>query len=191
MAIIHHTTMKPTKLELLAEWLPKQPWYVGEPGARPELAKAGGFRLDDPAGVVGIEFMVVNDTAGERPVSYHVPMTYRSEPLPGGALVGTSEHGVLGLRRLYDATTDPVFRAEVRALLAGTAVAQMQSVNDTPDPTVTARLDAGAEAGEGAITVCRVLHPAPADAGAARGDITAGWKLPDGTEARGRFVVLG
>ncbi|NGN64552.1 1,4-alpha-glucan branching protein [Streptomyces sp. A7024] len=190
MAIIHHTTMKPTKLELLTAWLPKQPWYVGEAGVRPELAKAGGFRLDDPEGEVGIEFMVVNDTAGASPVSYHVPMTYRSDPLPGAedALVGTSEHGVLGLRRLYDATADPVFDAELRALFSGGTVPQMQSVNDTPDPTVTARLDGAAA--EGTITVCRVLHPTPADA-PARGDVTAGWKLPDGTELRGRFVVLG
>ena len=45
MAIIHHTTMTPTKLELLAPWLPTQPWYPGT-GSEPELGKAGGFRLD-------------------------------------------------------------------------------------------------------------------------------------------------
>lgn len=27
MAIIHHTTMSPAKLELLTAWLPAQPWY--------------------------------------------------------------------------------------------------------------------------------------------------------------------
>ena len=35
MATIHTgTTMAPTKLELLADWLPRQPWYRG-PAARP------------------------------------------------------------------------------------------------------------------------------------------------------------
>ena len=49
MAIIHDTTMSPGKLELLAGWLPAQPWYCGA-GSEPALSKAGGFRLDDPQG---------------------------------------------------------------------------------------------------------------------------------------------
>ncbi|GAB3893952.1 hypothetical protein GCM10027612_44340 [Microbispora bryophytorum subsp. camponoti] len=76
MAVIHHTTLTPGKLELLTSWLPAQPWYGGD-GRRPELTKAGGFRLDDPQGEVGMEFMVVTDVSGDRPVSYHVPLTYR------------------------------------------------------------------------------------------------------------------
>jgi Maltokinase N-terminal cap domain len=47
MAIIHDTTLSPGKLELLADWLPAQPWYGGG-GREPALSKAGGFRLDDP-----------------------------------------------------------------------------------------------------------------------------------------------
>ena len=31
MATIHRTTMVPTKLELLRDWLPRQPWYRGAP----------------------------------------------------------------------------------------------------------------------------------------------------------------
>jgi len=58
MATIHDTTMNPGKLALLRAWLPAQPWYSSS-GRGPELTKAGGFRLDDPAGEVGIEFMVV------------------------------------------------------------------------------------------------------------------------------------
>lgn len=63
MAIIHSTTLSPEKLELLTSWLPDQPWYL-EAGRVPELTEAGGFRLDDPQGEVGIEFMLVNDGSG-------------------------------------------------------------------------------------------------------------------------------
>lgn len=82
MAFIHHTTMTPTKLELLTEWLPKQNWYLGDANT-PELSKAGGFRLDDPEGAVGIEFMVVVDAAAQEPVAYLVPMGYRDTALEG------------------------------------------------------------------------------------------------------------
>ena len=51
MAIIHDTTMSPGKLDLLKTWMPAQSWYLG--GSAPALAKAGGFRLDDPSGEVG------------------------------------------------------------------------------------------------------------------------------------------
>ncbi|MET9437297.1 1,4-alpha-glucan branching protein [Streptomyces sp. NPDC006551] len=137
MAVIHRTTMNPTKLELIAAWLPQQPWYVGSLSA-PELTKAGGFRLDDPEGEVGIEFMAVTDTSGDRPLTYHVPLTYRAAPLDGAErwLVGTSEHGVLGLRWVYDGTHDPVLVAQLPALLQGRAEPQAQNVADTPDPSV-------------------------------------------------------
>jgi hypothetical protein len=140
MAFIHRTTMTPTKLELLADWLPKQSWYVGGDAQTPELVKAGGFRLDDPEGEVGIEFMVVVDAAVREPVAYLVPMGYRAEALegaPGEALIGTSEHGVLGTRWVYDGVHDPVVTAQLDALLRGKATPQAQSKSDTPDPTVT------------------------------------------------------
>jgi hypothetical protein len=44
MAVIHDTTMSPGKLELLAAWLPAQPWYL-DGGRAPILAKAGGSRV--------------------------------------------------------------------------------------------------------------------------------------------------
>jgi hypothetical protein len=135
MSLIHRTTLTPTKLELLTEWLPSQPWYRGT-GA-PSLTKAGGFRLDDPANVVGIEFMVVAD--GD--VLYHVPMTYRSEPVAGVPLIGTTEHGVLGHRFVYDGVHDPVLLETLVALFNGGVQPQMQSVNDTVDPTVSTSVD--------------------------------------------------
>ena len=138
MAVIHRTTLTPTKLELLTDWLPGQPWYADR-GRAPDLAKAGGFRLDDPQGEVGIEFMVVTDGSDDQAVSYLAPMTYRASALAGadGALIGTTEHGVLGRRWIYDGIGDPVLVGQLAALIQGQAQPQMQSVSDTPDPTVT------------------------------------------------------
>jgi Maltokinase N-terminal cap domain len=141
MAVIHDTTMTPGKLELLAAWLPSQPWYAGTE-RRPALARSGGFRLDDPDGEVGIEFMVVTDGSGDRPVSYHVPLSYRAAPLDGAddALIGTAEHGVLGTRWIYDGPHDPVLAGQLLALLHGEAEPQAQRVSNTPDRTVTSHL---------------------------------------------------
>ena len=81
MSTIHKTTLSPTKLELLAAWMPAQPWYLGN-GREPGLTKVGGFRLDDPRGEVGIEFMAVTDGSGNGATTYHVPMTYRGQEFP-------------------------------------------------------------------------------------------------------------
>jgi Maltokinase N-terminal cap domain len=140
MAVLHDTTMSPGKLELLASWLPAQPWYLGA-GRQPVLTRAGGFRLDDPQGEVGIEFMVVADDSGEQATFYLVPMTYRGHALASadGALIGTSDHGVLGPRWIYDGVHDPVLVAELVALIQGEAEPQAQSVSNTADPTVTSQ----------------------------------------------------
>lgn len=186
MATIHHTTLTPGKLELLAGWLPKQSWYAGD--GTPELTRAGGFRLDDPAGDVGIEFMVAVDTAGPAPVAYLVPMSYRGAPLAGApaeALIGTSEHGVLGTRWIYDGHHDPVLTAQLDALLRGEATPQAQRLSDTPDPTVTVHAP-----GSAAGPLRRVLHPVtPADEPSGR--LVAGWTWPDGTAVRGVLVAGG
>ncbi|MFF9065668.1 1,4-alpha-glucan branching protein [Streptomyces sp. NPDC014891] len=213
MAVIHQTTLQPTKLELLTEWLPTRPWYRGGDA---RLDRVGGFRLDDPAGEVGIEFMVVTDGEGAESVSYLVPLTYRGAPLDGAeaALVGTSEHGVLGKRWIYDGAHDPVLAAQLYALLAGRAEAQAQSLTDAPDRTVAVSRPAAAGAAdaepvrvtEGAdhtdvevrpagapapltLRVRRVLAAGtdvPADAD---GGVTAEWRRADGTTVRGLFVV--
>ncbi|MFF5489786.1 1,4-alpha-glucan branching protein [Streptomyces virginiae] len=217
MAVIHRTTMSPGKLELLAGWLPLRPWYRGGSGG-PQLSKAGGFRLDDPEGEVGIEFMVVTDAGGNDPVTYLVPLTYRGAPLKGAedGLIGTSEHGVLGRRWIYDGAHDPVLVEQLLALLAGRTTAQDQNENDTPDPTVEVRTEGagvpGCPTGPGTVTdtadaslvtvgpmmeegpvstltVCRVLRPAPAGDGAGR-RVLAGWSAPDGTRQHGLFAHL-
>ena len=78
MAVIHKTTMSPGKLELLTAWLPARQRHAAA-GDKPELPKAGGFRLDDPAGEVGIEFMAVTCRSGVQAVTCLVPMTYRGQ----------------------------------------------------------------------------------------------------------------
>ena len=78
------------------------------------------------------------DESGPSPVVYQVPMTYRAAPLLGaeGALIGTTEHGVLGTRWVYDAPHDDVFVDQLLALIQGQAEPQAQSESNTPDPTV-------------------------------------------------------
>ncbi|GAA2213713.1 hypothetical protein GCM10009850_091760 [Nonomuraea monospora] len=208
MAVIHRTHLKPTKLELLTSWLPTRPWYRG---GVPELVKAGGFRLDDPEGAVGIEFMVVTDTSGPEPACYLVPLTYRGAPLDGAedALVGTMEHGVLGRRWAYDGCHDPVLVGQLQALIGGEAQAQDQNVSDTPDREVTrvgpvpSGLAAAADDREGTelrapdgtvLRVRRLLHPDTnisdgAGPGVA-GYVAGAWNLPDGTRVRGLLAVL-
>ncbi|MFI7241613.1 maltokinase N-terminal cap-like domain-containing protein [Streptomyces qinglanensis] len=220
MAIIHHTTLSPTKLELLTRWLPSRPWYrAGRAagGEQPVLVKAGGFRLEDPSGEVGIEFLAVTDSAAGEPVTYQTPMTYRAAPLAGAeeALIGTLEHGVLGKRWVYDATGDPVAVAQLYALLTGRAEAQAQGVSDTPDPTVDVRTatdvpldDAGAGGvhhGTRSTDVDLVLpvegllwlrflrtpraHDVPETTDSAA-HVTVGWTAPDGEPRRGLWCAL-
>ncbi|MET8862548.1 1,4-alpha-glucan branching protein [Nonomuraea sp. NPDC004580] len=206
MAVIHRTTLKPTKLELLTAWLPTRPWHRGS--AAPELSKAGGFRLDDPEGAVGIEFMVVNDTSGGRATAYLVPLTYRGAPLADAehALIGTAEHGVLGRRWIYDGCHDPVLIAQLTALLEGQVAAQDQNTTDTPDPTITVSYTATpagpAETGTtddrdgtilpgpsgAALRLHRVLQPAARPA--TTGHITGPWSNSDGTKASGPFLTV-
>jgi hypothetical protein len=209
MAIVHNTTMTPSKLELLAAWLPTQPWFP-DSGREPELTKVGGFRLDDPRGEVGIEFMLVADG----PAVYQVPMTYHGRELPGadGRLIGTSEHGVLGRRWIYDGLRDPVLVAQLVAFFQGETEAQAQSVSHTPDPTVTIQptvagplavissvvtsdelsgtsllVDTaspdGLPAGELAVRIRRMLQPDADETGDPC--LSATWRQPDGSQARG------
>jgi Maltokinase N-terminal cap domain len=211
VATIHKTTLSPSKLELIGGWLPTRPWYGGR--GEPALSRAGGFRLDDPAGQVGIEFMVVVDSSGPEAVAYHVPLTYRGTPLEDAeaALVGTAEHGVLGPRWVYDGARDPVLVSRLLAFLAGSAEAQAQSVSDTPDPSVTVvvtsadltaprsaedndvatDLVASSTNASGSIVrVLRVLSPGNAGDGEVAGSVVAEWALPAGTRQRGPFVVV-
>ncbi len=220
MATIHTgTTLAPSKLELLSGWLPRQPWYLAT-GLPPALTRVGGFRLDDPAGEVGIEFLLVTDGAGGGETTYSVPMTYRAAPLDGAddALIGTSEHGVLGTRWFYDAAHDPVAVDQVLARIAGSAQAQHQSRSDTLDPSVgrawmsgdgrliapgplrvsdrrpgrtalDVRLTDGSPGEDGALTL-DLVRVLPGDGEPGLGHVEVTWTRLDGESARGLVAVV-
>ncbi|RLP95588.1 hypothetical protein [Micromonospora sp. CV4] len=139
MALLHRATLRPSKLDLLATWLPGRPWYRGPAGA--DVVSRGAYRFDDPAGAVGIETMLVG--AADGPV-HQVPLTYRAAPLDGAEewLVGTTEHSVLGPRWVYDGCADPVYAAALAdAILAGTGQAEqyfeVDGRRELREPTVT------------------------------------------------------
>ena len=116
MAIIHRADIRPTKLELIRDWLPSQSWYTGD--APPQLLDVGAYRFDDPHGEVGIETLLVR---ADDDRLLQVPLTYRGAPLPGGQtwLIATMEHSVLGQRWVYDACGDPVYATALAATILG------------------------------------------------------------------------
>ncbi|MEV7397936.1 hypothetical protein [Aeromicrobium sp. NPDC092404] len=133
MAILHgDADISPTKPELLATWVPAQPWFTGDAA---DLQHLGAYRFDDPAGEVGIETHLVR--AGDGPV-LQVPWTYRGAPLDGAEqfLVGTMDHTVLGQRWIYDAIGDPVYQA-VLATTILTGGSQAELVRELADGSST------------------------------------------------------
>src|SRR5690348_12706691 len=76
MALLHEATLTPRKDEVIAPWLRTRPWWDGVDDRSP----SGSFRLDDPAGEVGIECFLLGSAAGS---TLFVPATYRSAPLAG------------------------------------------------------------------------------------------------------------
>lgn len=120
MASIHRATVRPSKVDLLAAWLPAQPW--GPVNAN-DLAPVGAYRFEDPDGQVGLETHLVRVADSV----WHVPLTYRDEPLPGAGnhLVGRMHHSVLGERWVYDGCADPAY---IRMLAATTLTGVGQSV---------------------------------------------------------------
>ncbi|WP_158375396.1 CG0192-related protein [Cellulosimicrobium cellulans] len=180
MAIIHRATLVPTKTELVAAWLPAQPWFDGPAD---DVRPVGAYRFDDPEGEVGIESHLL-DVAGRL---VHVPLTYRGAPLAGAEewLVGTMEHSVLGTRWVYDGPGDPVYRAEL-ARVVREGDTQVRMWVETPDgreerePTARVRgSGAGDAAGAGDPEVVVVREPlAGADVPASRA-LTGTWAGQD------------
>ena len=203
MALLYTTTtLVPSKLEVVAEWLQKQPWFTGDAS---EIERVSGYRLDDPEGEVGIDGLLVS--AGGEQV-YHVPLTYRGAPLQGGEahLVGTMEHGVLGTRWVTEGAGDPVYRAVVAQVIAQGGSGSEELVSQ-PDGSAVARpiempihgsgqpgaqvpelwaaevtLGDGASVAATGFSTLRVIHVPSADSNAARGatgTLTATWPGQD------------
>ena len=108
-AVVHpEARLTPGKLELLAQWLPSQSWFEGDPA---DLERVAAYRFVDPDGEVGLDTLLVPS----RGITYQVPLSYRAAPLEDAQewLVGTLEHSLLGTRWCYDATGDPVYVAEL------------------------------------------------------------------------------
>ena len=135
--------LRPTKLELLARWLPAQPWYAG--GAD-RLEALGAFRFDDPEGEVGVQVHVVHSGPGS--AVYQVPMTYRPAPPEDAAdaLMGEMHHSILGTRYVYDGCHDPVYVGElVRAVLTGgTNVPEIRHTDTAPPVELPATIGVAA-----------------------------------------------
>jgi hypothetical protein len=184
MALIYNADLVPSKIELLAAWVPGRPWLDGADVSA--LTQLDAFRFDDPDGEVGIETHLVESADGR---ILQIPLTYRSAPLPGAdaALVGTTEHSVLGRRWVYDGCADPVYvTALANAVLTGGTQADVE-IDDrgrrTRKPTTVRVLGSGAatapvaipdyltrlddgpatviSAGELELVVLRVLDTAP------------------------------
>jgi hypothetical protein len=179
MALLHGgASITPTKLELLARWLPKRPWFTGDASA---LEVVGAYRFDDPAGAVGMETHLFR--AGDSTI-YQVPLTYRGAPLDGADpfLVGTMDHTVLGDRWVYHASADPVY-LEVLAETIRTGGSQAELVRETGDgqsaiiePSVRVTGSGMSTTGPVELDVLTVLNaPLEGQLGAHDGTLTGTW----------------
>ena len=156
VAILHRATLTPTKPEIVATWLDRQPW-----GGSGELDVIGSYRLDDPDGAVGVEAIIVRRGSS----LLQVPMTYRGEPLGGAEahLIGTMHHSVLGKRWIYEAASDPVAVACFARALSGQQeqAALELYVGDElvaqPDPVVRIRRRLGPASTAGDLRLAEVL----------------------------------
>jgi hypothetical protein len=163
MALLHRAELRPTKLELLASWLPGRDWWSA--GAA-EIDRIAAYRFDDPAGEVGIETILVR--AGDGPV-FQAPLTYRGAPLDGADewLIGTMQHSVLGPRWVYDACGDPVYAATLAtAILTGGDQAveyiEVDGKLERREPSMAVFADGGASGAAPAVSaLCRVVGGDP------------------------------
>ncbi|BBH18021.1 hypothetical protein Back2_23080 [Nocardioides baekrokdamisoli] len=156
MAIVHSTTIKPSKPEILET-------LFGGP-----VEILGAYRFDDPDGEVGVEGLIVTAPGGPR----HVVMTYRGAPLDGADehLLSTMEHGVLGQRWIYDGLGDPVALACFdRALRGEQRQARLEVFDgddlvETRDSTVRIALVEGEGSGRHGLLIAGDLaDPIPSD----------------------------
>ena len=123
MALLHQAEIRPSKLELVQAWAPRQPWFVGSTDT--VFSALAAYRLDDPEGEVGIETVLMRQSDG---AVVQIPLTYRGAPLDGAEqwLITTMTHTVLGDRWVYDGTGDPAYlAATATTALAGGVQAEL------------------------------------------------------------------
>jgi hypothetical protein len=136
MGIVHHATLTPSKQELVESWLPSRGWAAG----RRVTEKVAEYRLDDPAGVVGVETILWRTDDG---TVLQTPLTYRADPLDGAEehLIGTCDHSVLGRRWVYDGCADPVWATTlVAAIRTGGSQSPMYFEQDGERIDIPARM---------------------------------------------------
>ncbi|MGH3167179.1 MAG: maltokinase N-terminal cap-like domain-containing protein [Trebonia sp.] len=156
-------TLAPSFRDFLPAWVAVQPWYRGS--GLPSLALAGTYRLEDPAGEVGIETHLVRDGT----TTYQVPMTYRGAPLAAAGdhagtgtptLIVVAEHSELGTRWIYDAEGDPVWRGAITRLVRDGRTVESRADDGDVIIAVTGHpLNTAGLAGSPAIELRRVLAP--------------------------------
>ncbi len=113
MGIVHKATLSPSKQEIVEAWLPTREWAAG----RTIAEKVAEYRLDDPAGEVGVETILWRTDDG---AVIQTPLTYRAEPLVAAEehLITTTQHSALGERWVYDGCGDPVWASTLAAAIA-------------------------------------------------------------------------
>lgn len=185
VAEINEATLSPSKLEIIASWLPKQAWFSG---SADDVVRVASFRFVDPDGEVGIETMVVRSQG----VSYQVPLTYRGEPLAEAerSLMGTMEHSTLGRRWVYDAVGDPVYVTELfRVIHEGDTEADLSSGEKTMTAEGSGIPVVSNAAGQSA-RIVRILDDAHVPEGRTPlGTLTGHW-VEDGAERTAILAVL-
>jgi hypothetical protein len=170
VGLVHRdATISPTKQELAEGWVPTRTWGAG----CTVVAKIAEYRLDDPAGEVGVETILwrLDDDS-----ICQVPFTYRASPLEGADahLIDTMEHSVLGRRWIYDGCGDPVWAAGlVHAIRTGGTQSQMVVEIDGERIDVPPRMRVQGTGSE-------ELAPAPVVLGHAVDDATSTSVLVDG-----------
>ena len=152
MGIVHRATLSPTKQEIVEGWLPSRDWARG----RTIAGKVAEYRLDDPAGEVGVETILWRLDDG---AVVQTPLTYRAEPLAGADdhLITTTQHSVLGERWVYDGCGDPVWASTLATAIAtGGQQSQMYFEQDGQRVEIPARMHvrgSGNDASGPAVTV--------------------------------------
>lgn len=193
-AEIYDAVLDPGKLDLLRGWVRRQDWFDGDPES---LEQVTAYRFVDPDGDVGMESFLLSDGSQ----TYHVPVTYRGAELSDAAdaLVGTTEHSVLGRRWVYDAPADPVYVTEVCRVISHRDTAAdhllVEEGTVTPSPVnIRGGGDGLGQSPEASPRVLRVVNEEN-DAEADRpligspGTLSGTWEDGDGTHTAVLVVV--